>query len=448
VKPIPALLFVFGLTIAFPTLGVALNEAYVLSLSTIVGAVYAALFVRSHGVRSTHVAGAVMLLAFLATAAFRHGPGTYVLSLGALTLAAAPMTAPFLAGAYTQAFHRGLMAGLRVTLAWMGLSIVLQITGLTALAGPFEPALVRPEAGSFLNYYRPTAGFAEPSHVGLYLCFVFVYLDLVREAGSRHGVARWLAAGAVLAGGSVSAVVTLGAYLIGRNLRLPARRRGPRSGPSMWRRLAVAAAAVAVLGYGATEVFPSVADEYVVRLVKAYEDALSMNLVGSEGSRINALLALPDYWVSNGPLGALFGTGYANYRPWLLGTYGDLGEFATFARGEIDNVFVAVLLSTGVFGFFFYLRFVGRALGHWGTRDSLAILLLFIAFNFSIGFLISGLYWGLLFMLAVGVRRREAARAAGDQPMPTASMPRRPASPALAIVSPGSPGSGSSSRSS
>ena len=84
----------------------------------------------------------------------------------------------------------------------------------------------------------------------------------------------------------------------------------------------------------------------------------------------------------------------------MLATYSHLGESATFARGQIDNVMIAVFLSTGLAGFLAFLWFIWTAFGGTVLRKQPALLLFVIGINFSYGFLISGLYWQLLFVLA------------------------------------------------
>jgi hypothetical protein len=163
--------------------------------------------------------------------------------------------------------------------------------------------------------------------------------------------------------------------------------------------------------------------DYMVRIVRAQEDIETVNLVGSEGSRANAVLALPDYWEAEGWRGFLVGTGYANYEKWLLATYGDLGEWSTFARGEIDNVLVAVFLSTGLLGMSAFLLFLLRVFGFAVLRRQLPLFVFVLGINFVYGFLISGFYWGVLFVLAsVAHHTRKqpvrVCRAYGARPRP------------------------------
>jgi hypothetical protein len=158
---------------------------------------------------------------------------------------------------------------------------------------------------------------------------------------------------------------------------------------------AVLAVLIAVVGSNALDFM----DDYVARLVKTQEDIETLSLVGSEGSRANAVLALPEYWESAGMPGFLFGTGYANYEEWLLSVYGDL-QFSSFAQGAIDSILVAVVLSTGLLGVIAYLAFLANAFGLRVIKLELPLVIFILVVNFAYGQLISGMYWNLLFVLA------------------------------------------------
>ena len=422
-NPDAAALYLLGLTLPFPLLGVPLNELFTLSLCSVVGLIFAARRLARRGWQPLHGAAAAMLLAFAGTAVMRHPFSSYVLSLGALAMALLPLTTPALNQAEMRVLMRGLMAGLWLTLASVALAILIQLWQWHGALGPLAPLFVRPEeTGVFLGYIRPVGGFSEPSHLAIYLAAVYVILDLRARLRSAPVAPRVAVALAIVFTGSVSGLLLFGVYVAARMFG------------SLWRMVFVnfsgvtllrgALAAGLLLGV-ALSLGPSASgftDEYTARLVKTLDDIESQNLVGSEGSRVNAVLALPDYWESKGWPGFAMGTGYANYQSWLQDNYGYLGDNATFSRGGIDSILIAVFLSTGALGFVAYLAFLYRALSGPVVRAHVALVLFILALNLSYGYLISSLYWTLLFVLFAAARLTIPARA----PAPAARA-RRPA---------------------
>jgi hypothetical protein len=407
------LLFLIGLTLPFPEVGIRLNELFVLSLTTLLALVFALRRWQQHGARPAHSAVASMLAVFIATAIWRHPPSSYLLSIGALALAMLPLTSTQLVPREARYWHGGFMAGLWITIAWMGLTIWFQLMGLSGVFDELGERLMGPEHfGSFWGYRRPSAGFSEPSHLAIYLAVAFVVLDLLGKAGRRTGAARLAAATALVCTGSVSGLVIILLYLFGRAL-VSVRRAltGRLSGQWLVRGM-LASYALLGIGWYMSGSSIDVADEYVLRLATAVQAIQSQDLLGSEASRANAMLALPAYWASSGLAGFVMGTGYANHQSWLIANFSYLGEWATFSRGHVDSIVIAIFLSTGVVGLLAYLWAVVVLFGYEVAKVSAPVLLFVLALNFVFGFLISGMYWQWVFMLAVAARLacREARR--------------------------------------
>jgi hypothetical protein len=432
VKLDSALLYALAATLPFPLLGVPLNELYVLSLSSLFGLAFALLRVSRLGLRGLHWAALSMLLVFAATAVPRHAVTSYAISLGALGLALAPLTSPVSSEREIKALVAGLLVGLRLTILCVLISILIQVTGFAALAGGIASVFVRPEMGVFLGYVRPAAGFSEPAHLAIYLTSVFVALDLLRQANRYSGGLGPVVMGSIIFTGSLSGLVLFVAYLVWK-LAFALRNslvRGITSSVVMkvLASFTVLAVLIAFVGSNAFDFM----DEYVVRIVQTREDIESLNLVGSEASRANAVRALPEYWESAGIPGFLFGTGYANYQGWLLSTYGDLGEGSTFARGQIDNILVAVFLSTGLIGFIAYFVFLIKAFGVRAIRFAFPAAIFVLAVNFAYGTLISSVYWSLLFVLAsvarfsINCRARDTGLAGPRVPLRKSHDPHHP----------------------
>jgi hypothetical protein len=398
-------LYLIGLTLPFPEVGLRLNELFVLSATTLVALVFAAKRFAREGAKPTHVAGAAMLALFISTAVWRHPPSSYVLSIGALALAMLPLATTRLTPYEARTWVAGFLAGLWITVAWSGLTIWIQLVGIgDAFTGTGEFLIGPDHFGSFWGYRRPAAGFSEPSHLAIYLAVSYVVLDLLAAARRRTGLARLIVAIALICTGSVSGVVALFIYLTVAGI-ITIRRFMVQGLSRAWllRGMLVAYALAGGVWYlvGSGLDFT---DEYSTRLLSAAQAIQSQDLVGSEASRANAMLALPAFWASSGFAGFLMGTGYANHQAWLIANFGYLHEWATFSRGHVDSILVAVFLSTGLLGMLAYLWALMKLFGRDVVVAFLPLVSFILALNFVFGFLISGLYWQWLFMLAVAAR--------------------------------------------
>lgn len=398
-------LYLIGLTLPFPEVGLPLNEVFTLSITSLLGLIFAARRLGRHGVLAEHRAASLMLIVFASTAVMRHPFSSYALSLGALTLALLPFATSRLQLREMLSLVKGLLMGLWLTLVLMAMSILPQVVGAPGLLGPLAPILIGTEQmGVFLGYVRPFAGFSEPSYLAIYLAVVFIVMDLLVRAGRSYGFARVVVAAAVLLTGSVSGLLLLSSYVVARCVGTLGRLLAGRISVKLVARgvavTVVLAATFLALGPDPAELF----EEYALRVVKTLDDVETGNLVGSEGSRVNAVLALPEYWEATGLPGFLIGTGYANHQGWLIGAYGHLNESATFSRGAVDSILIAVFLATGIFGVVTYLWFLACGFGFrvLATHASIAVFVLVL--NFSYGYLIAGLYWQLLFVLAAAAR--------------------------------------------
>ncbi len=396
------LLLLLGFSIALPTVGVPLNELYTLPLVAVVGLFWAATRTFREGLGAGHAWAALLLGAFAVTSIFRHPVLSYGLSLGALALAILPLTVRPRGQVQVDALLLGFKVGLVLTLFIAFMQIFLQLLpGRLPLQDFLGEHLTKPQ-GDFLGYNRPAAGFAEPSHLAIYLCACFALQDhLPGPPGSRAWWKITLGLAIVLSG-SLSGVAILVAYLAARVVVALFRRRSRRPGSRAAMAWVAGLAIVAILGMVLQDSLAEAVQVYAERLLTAQEDIALDNLMSSEGSRLFAYLALIDFWDSAGLPGVLFGTGYGNYREFLAQMYGNLSQVTSFGRGDIDNMLVAVLLSTGMLGGLVYAAYTLRQLAGVPTASKASLIVLLVAINFSYGFLIAPLYWNLLFVLSVG----------------------------------------------
>ena len=410
------LLLLLGLSIPFPLIGVPLNEQYTLPVAAAVGAAWAAVRTSREGLGGGHAWALALILTFAATAVFRHPISSIVLSLGALTLAILPLTVRPQSGEEGDSLLLGFKIGLTVTLVLEFLMIGLQVLpGRLPLEEIFGEHLTRPQ-GDFLGYNRPAAGFSEPSHLAIYLSACFALQDLLPLSPVARSWTKGLLALAVLLSGSLSGLAILFGYVAARaGVSLL---KGSSLVPSV-RSVLASLAGVSLIALVAVVFQDSLAEAlgtYFERILMAQQDLAVDNLMSSEGSRLYAFLALFDFWSVSGLPGFLIGTGYGNYREFLAQMYGNLSEVTSFGRGDIDNMLVAVLLSTGVLGGIVYTAFTVRQFAGVAFAQKAPLLVLLLAINFSYGFLIAPLYWNLMLLLAVAASRAAAVSA---PPAPT-----------------------------
>lgn len=419
------LAFLMAAAIPFPTLGPALAEDTTLSPALAFGLLWGLLSLRLPHVTRSQAAAALMLFVFLLTAVGRHEPQSYLLSLAALALAVIPFTTPVRDERTRAALIAGFLAGLAVTSLIMLAEVGASVLGLTRLLDALDAAFPGGRRGLVFLIPRPKAGFFEPSHLTIYLCYAFVVADQLRDRLRRAFEIRLLCAALVFLSTSLTGILLLAAYLAAAwplralapgGLRLSARR-----APGALLRLGAALLLLAALAWTYREVLLLYGD----RLATALTALETGQLVGSEASRVNAFAPLLAYWSEAGPAGLLFGTGYANASGWLIERFGAIGVFASAGRGHLDNLLAAVLLSTGLFGTAFYLGLLVLRFGVVPASRRLALAVFVLAVHFAYGHLTSYLNWYLMAVLAQAAvaAGRRAAPSPAPAPDPAAATP-------------------------
>ena len=385
-------------------MGILLTGNFPLSPAIFFGTAYSLLGLVTRGIGRSHLVAGGMLLAFIVTAMPRFDYTSYALSICALGVAIAPLTVPVFEPLAWHKLLRGFLLGLYLTLTIICVELGAQVLGIGMISDALRVIFPYGGQGVFINFLRPKAGFLEPSHLAIYLCFAFAVLDISKDSKNGFMWHKTIILVALLAIGSMSGLVIIFTYLIVKSLQdLPSAVR------NLLRRRAILYALLSI-----TLVVLSVAYFYdaVVQAIEVYSTRIDKTLIalgeggleGSEGSRINALTALPKYWSEFGVSGFLFGTGYANYEDWLIKTYGYLGPWSTFARGQIDNMLVAVFLSTGLVGLSAYLFFTWWVFRCSGIKRATVIGVFVLTVNFAFGYLVLYLYWYLLFVLTTALR--------------------------------------------
>ena len=112
-----------------------------------------------------------------------------------------------------------------------------------------------------------------------------------------------------------------------------------------------------------------------------------------------------DYWSSQDWTNLLIGEGYANYSEWLRQEFGYLTPIlSSFARGQINNIFAAIGISTGIIGLLLYLLFVKSIFSRRYIFIPMSFIAVWIVMHFASGMLIGVLAWVPILIAAIVFR--------------------------------------------
>jgi hypothetical protein len=208
---------------------------------------------------------------------------------------------------------------------------------------------------------RIASTFGEPSHYAAYLVFVIMAMDF-RETdimlgdGSRKN--RWPFIVALIL------TVSLTGYALYAIYRLYLWYRQSVTARRFLRiRLKWAVKPWLIIGLTACGILlvPDSIISDITKLANTRSANLVLAIVGgeiesSEGSRLNSMRMLADTWSDSAGIHMVAGVGFNNYSEYLEAKY--VGTTGAFARGTVQNIFVAVGLGTGLVGLLLYLWFV------------------------------------------------------------------------------------------
>ena len=401
------LYLLLGITIPFATLGPALPGMIWIAPGLLIGAAILAVSTLLHGINYRMLVGVAMLLVLTATSLARHAPSTYALSLIAFAVSMAPLFITRVSDDSHEKLITGFIIGYLITLFLIFFWIVTQLVNMRDLyesLSPFRRVRLN-NHNYFVAYYRPQAGFAEPAHLAYYLAFSYAVFDHLKVKWANF--LKLSCAIAIFAIGSLVGIVLFATYFLLKTItHLPKFRLSKRV---LTRSILGAGASVAVLvTVVPTSFLMSMYEVVTSRFSKAFDAAQSGRMSGSEGSRVNTLRALFDYWGDQGYAGMLYGEGYGNISAWLSEFYAGI-RWSTMAAGGVDSKFVALAISSGLVGIIFYVSLFFIIFRHFGGSRNLAIIALFIVANLASGGLLVYWKWHLLFVLLLVAQRNHAS---------------------------------------
>lgn len=402
------LAFLTAAFIPFPTLGYPIANDLTISPALVCGSAFLLLnFLHLFDRRDYLVSAVGVAACFIVSNIGRNPADTYMLSLIALFAVLAPLILGDIGNSVRRALIWGFMTGLVITMVISFVELMASLLSIDDILNLLDTIFPDGRRGNPSPYLRPKAGFFEPSHLAVYLAYAFVIVDVAFRKTQRSNVFKALIGVCILYVGSLAGFLIATFYVAAQGV----------SGIFKSKRNAFIAFMLLILSFAAVLIYWNdiVSSTYFERLGIVSDAFSSGDLVGSEGSRINAFRPVFDYWSENGWTEFFLGTGYANYSDWLITRYGGLGTFSSAGRGDIDNIFAAVMLSTGLFGILSYLTFLVVRLYSVSKGRRIPIVLFLVAVHFAYGHMISYLSWYLLLVLASALELRQNAEVAASR---------------------------------
>lgn len=360
-----------------------------------------------HGVSNRFVWYFCLLLCLLGSSVFRNPLGVYLMSLTGFAVAFMALLSRPPRAAGSARLMVGFSHGFILSVIVLLLEIASQFAGLYEVFNSLNP-LRDPKLNAhnfFVAYFRPQAGMAEPAHLGIYMAFAFAIFD--QSKLRRRDLLKILCVVSIGLIGSMVSIALLISYVVpayASRFKLFAFR------VQNYQVFGFLLFVVACLVISQSSFFQTAVDTVFSRLERSFAAFESGNLSGSEGSRVNSIRVVFDYWEAKGIEGLLIGEGYGNIEPWLIETYRD-EVWSSMARGGIDSQIVAMILSSGLIGltvYLFLLYSVFRAF-NFNSR-TISIASLFLVSLFASGGLLLYWKWQLLFVLLSVTRLNSAVR--------------------------------------
>ena len=137
-----------------------------------------------------------------------------------------------------------------------------------------------------------------------------------------------------------------------------------------------------------------IVDSFIIRFEKVEKVIAGTKVDGSEAIRINVVKLGSEYLQEEGLLKFFYGEGFAQHDIWVLNNALD-----RYPDGKINNVYIIILLSTGIVGLIFFLIFIFTVIKSYNIDVSLAIV--FLLFLFFSGYLIIYLNWISLLLFSI-----------------------------------------------
>jgi hypothetical protein len=334
------------------------------------------------------------------TAVGRYSPASYLASLLGLIAVTFPLCGPVPQNVRPRRVLNALVYGLLVTFVFAAYEVAINFVGVPPLESFFNYGVwANIRTGEYLGFRRVKATFVEPARYAQYLSLVYAIIDVAGRRGIKIRYRRWILGGilvAMISTLSLSGVILMAGYF-GASFLLNARERltAPLRSEQFWKMtLFVWTPLVIGIGVAYGDAVGEVVGLFLNRLDKVIQVIQFGILVGSEGSRVQSTLIMFDYLANQDWLNVFIGEGYSNAERWLRENFTFLlGTQASFARGDLHNIFSTVTISTGVVGLGAYTYFLYSIFNQKTRSVPLLFITVVFVLHFATGYLLYARLW-------------------------------------------------------
>lgn len=267
-----------------------------------------------------------------------------------------------------------LLWGFYLSFGFLILEIILSLRG-QKLQVLLNIPFIRPAQQLEWERLRYFSTFDEPAHFAIYLVMLYVILDFADFSKLKKfaSVNKVLIGFSVAVSLSLSGALLLVSYLVlARGLHM----RGRNARVQFIKKIIFGGIFSAILLFSATLFFENVAGYFVSRLHRTIETFVTGEF-DSEGIRTNTVRILT---FLEGP-GQIYG--YENNEA------AGVGEITGDPNFKIANTYVNIVIRLGYIGLFVFMLLMTKVI----RPISRGFYLIFIMFNFVLGFWVSVLYW-------------------------------------------------------
>ena len=409
----PSLYFIFGLSIPFVTLGIEVAPQWWLTPSLIIGMFLGLLTILR--ARFYYFAIFYFLFIFYAIANIEL---TSSLSAQALPLVAlVGSSVCIISVGYIEkfgfhSFYNGFDCSFRIVLGLVLLDLVLQVAGLKELSD-FVSLGVTGDHNRWIPYNsvgpftRPYGTFPEPSALGFYAFFSYIFFSLTetKATSNRKNYAQLL----ILLSMSMTGILAL---LIYRCLGLVSFNRFAVRYNGLLSRSRLRSIGVAVFF-----VFPIIFlfSDIRVNLFVRFETVIAVlsnfSLMGSTGYILKGGMYSIYVFFQEGFADLMLGFGWGLQKPWLQDLFAFLGQDSPLSSGNLYDKVSLIILSLGLMGFFLWLAVVVLFFRAVNAERPIQVLFIILVWSFSSGHISGYLDWHLLLLIGVGYLSRSNRKA-------------------------------------
>jgi len=412
----PSLYFIFGLSIPFVTLGIKVAPQWWVTPSLIIGILLGGLTM----LRGRFYYFTIFYFLFILYAALNIRM-TSSLSAQALPLAAlfgssvCVISVGYIEKFGFRSFYNGFDWSFRIVLGLVLLDLSLQIAGLKELSdlvslgvtGDHNRWIPYNSVGPFTRPYGP---FPEPSMLGFYAFFSYIFFSLTEKKASsnRKNYALLL----ILLSMSMTGIL---AALIYRCLELVSFNRSAVRHDGLLSRSRFRS-----IGVAGFFVFPIVFffSDITVNLLARFETVIAvlsnLSMMGSTGSRLLGGIYSIITFFKEGLVDLIFGLGWGLQEAWLQDLFGFLGHGSPLSSGNLYDKVSLIILSLGLMGLFLWLAILFLFFRAVKAERPVRVLLIIIVWVFSSGHISGYLDWQLLLVIGVGYLSRLNDKANGS----------------------------------